>query len=67
MQEKEDTERGDNYDFTEMKEGREGGSEENSVTRDAAKEVLSCQYLAGSPIEINLSKELIPAIYGPLI
>ena len=25
MQEKEDTERGDNYDFTEMKEGREGG------------------------------------------
>ena len=49
MQEKEDTERGDNYDFTEMKEGREGGSEENSVTRDAAKEVLSCQFLAGSP------------------
>ena len=41
-------------------ERREGGSEENSVTRDAAKEVLSCQYLAGSPIEINLSK-------GPLI
>ena len=32
------------------------------MTRDAAKEVLSCQYLAGSPIEINFSKELIPTI-----